>query len=331
MGQKNNVICNYLSEPAVFADFINGSIHNGKKVVLPHQLSAVGTVSYQKENRRPSDKNAKKYIERQRDTLKTVCNNNRYVVIGIEAQDKVNYIMPLRCMEYDVIEYKRQLKELRQNRMRKLTGAEFLSGMGKDEKLNPVTTIVFYHGEEPYDGCVNLHDMLELNVENKTYERFVADYHINLVLAEDLDENMFETGLHELVGFLKHRNDKQGLMNFIEQNEERIQNMDEATLDAVSVTLSLPAFIAKGEEQMEGEEHNLCKALKEWLADERNAGIEEGEKRGAQKGREEGIKEGEIRFASLTSALLTADRISDLAKAVSDEAFRESLYREFAL
>lgn len=43
---------------------------------------------------------------------------------------------------------------------------------------------------------------------------------------------------------------------------------------------------------MEGEEHNLCKALKEWLADERNAGIEEGEKRGAQKGREEGIKEG---------------------------------------
>jgi len=327
MGQKNNVICSYLSEPAVFADFINGSIHNGKKVILPHQLSTNETVYYQKENHRPSDKRTPRYIERQRDTLKTICNNNCYVIIGIEAQDKVNYTMPLRCMEYDVIEYKRQLRELGQSRTKKLTNAEFLSGMAKDEKLNPVITIVFYHGEEPYDGCVSLHDMLELNVDNKTYKRFLSNYHINLVRPEDLDENMFETGLHELIGFLKYRNDKQGLINFIEQDNKRIQNMDEATLDVVSVTLSLPAFITKGENKMEGEEHNLCKALKEWLADERNAGIEEGEKRGKRNG----IREGETRFASLTSVLLAADRISDLARAASDEAFRESLYGEFAL
>lgn len=88
---------------------------------------------------------------------------------------------------------------------------------------------------------------------------------MNLVRVEDLDENVFETGLHELIGFLKHRNDKQGLMNFIEQDKERIQNMDETTLDAVSVTLNLPALIPKGENKMEGEEHNLCKALKELL------------------------------------------------------------------
>lgn len=319
MGQKNNVICSYLSEPAVFADFINGSIHNGKKVVFPHQLSANGTVYYQKENHKPSDKHTPQYIERQRDTLKTICNNNCYVVIGIEAQDKVSYTMPLRCMEYDVIEYKRQLKELGRNRIEKLSGSEFLSGMARDEKLNPVTTIVFYHGEDSYDGCVNLHDMLEFGKENQTFKRLVADYHINLVKAEDLDENMFETGLHELIGFLKHRNDKQGLMRFIEQDKERIQNMDEATLDVVSVMLSIPAFITKGEDKMEGEEHNLCKALTEWLADERKAGIEEGQ------------KEGENRFARLTSVLLTANRISDLTKAASDAAFRESLYQEFAL
>lgn len=195
--------------------------------------------------------------------------------------------------------------------------------MAKDEKLNPVTTIVFYHGEDPYDGCINLHDMLELDVYNQTYKRFISDYHINLIKVEDLDENMFETGLHELIGFLKHRNDKQGLVNFIEQDRERIQNMDEATLDAVNVMLSLPALIIKGEDKMEGEEHNLCKALKEWLADERNAGIEEGERRGEQKGK--------TLFSNLTSALLASNRISDLAKAASDEAFRESLYQEFVL
>ena len=78
---------------------------------------------------------------------------------------------------------------------------------------------------------------------------------------------------------------------------------------------------------MEGEEHNLCKALTEWLADERKAGIKEGER----KGREEGREEGETRFARLTSALLSANKISDLTKAASDAVFRESLYREFAL
>ena len=76
------------------------------------------------------------------------------------------------------------------NRIEKLSGNEFLSGMAKDEKLNPVTTIVFYHGEDPYDGCTNLHDMLEFNKENKTFKRFVADYHINLIKGDDW---VFET------------------------------------------------------------------------------------------------------------------------------------------
>lgn len=49
MGQKNNVICSYLSNPAVFADFINGSIHHGKKVVLAHQIVDREAVSYTKE------------------------------------------------------------------------------------------------------------------------------------------------------------------------------------------------------------------------------------------------------------------------------------------
>lgn len=202
MGQKNNVICSYLSDPVVFADFINGSIYCGEKVVLPHQVGDRETVSYTKEGQRqPAGK--PRYIERHRDMLKAVCDNGRYVIIGIEAQDKVDYAMPLRCMEYDVLEYKRQLKELGSSKGKPPAESCFLSGMAKDEKLTPVTTIVFYHGEDPYDGCASLHDMLELDKENLTYNRYVADYHMNLVRPEDLDETVFETGLYELVGFLK--------------------------------------------------------------------------------------------------------------------------------
>ncbi|MBD5471593.1 MAG: Rpn family recombination-promoting nuclease/putative transposase [Lachnospiraceae bacterium] len=327
MGQKNNVMCSYLSIPAVFADFVNGSIHNGKKVVHPEQLSTNETIYYQKENPRPSETHRTKYIERQRDTLKTICNNNRYIIIGIEAQDKVNYTMPLRCMEYDIIEYKKQLKELGRSRKKKLTDTEYLSGIARNEKLNPVTTIVFYHGEDLYDGCINLHDMLELNEGNKAYKHFIADYHINLVKVEDLDETLFQTGLHELIGFLKHRNDKQGLINFMEQNKERIENMDEETLDTVNIMLNIPASITKQKDNLKEEDHNLCKALKEWLADERSAGIAEGKKEGWNSGR----KEGEKRFASLTAALIAANRLNDLARSTYDESFRDILYQEYAL
>ena len=50
---------------------------------------------------------------------------------------------------------------------------------------------MFYHGKDPYDGCTDLHNMLDLNKENKTFKRFISDYHVNLITANDLDETKF--------------------------------------------------------------------------------------------------------------------------------------------
>ena len=321
MEQKNNALCSYLSDPVIFADFINGSILNGEKAVSPGQLSDRETVTCQKEGTVHPQK--PRYVERRRDVLKAVFHDDCYIVIGIEAQDRVDYAMPVRCMEYDVTEYKRQLKELKNNRKEKLPGEEFFSGMAKDEKLNPVTTIVFYHGKDPYDGCTDLHNMLDLNKENKTFKRFISDYHVNLITANDLDETKFETGMRELVGFLKRQEDKTKLMGYFQENEERILKMDEETFDTVSILLHLPKKISRLRKSTEGDGTDMCKAIREWAADERNAGMIEGEKRGQAKG--------EKRFASLTAALMASERLADLGRAVSDETFRDSLYREFAL
>ncbi len=35
LGEKNDAICNYLSMPEVFADFLNGTIFDGRKEVSP--------------------------------------------------------------------------------------------------------------------------------------------------------------------------------------------------------------------------------------------------------------------------------------------------------
>ena len=322
-GQKNNALCSCLSDPVIFADFINGSIHNGEKVVSPGQLSDRETVTCQKERTGHLPPQKPQYVERRRDVLKAVFHDDCYIVIGIEAQNRVDYAMPVRCMEYDVTEYKRQLKELKNNRKENLPGEAFFSGMAKDEKLNPVTTIVFYHGKDPYDGCTDLHNMLDLNKENKTFKRFISDYHVNLITANDLDETKFETGMRELVGFLKRQEDKTKLMGYFQENEERIRKMDEETFDTVSILLHLPKKISRLRKSTEGDGTDMCKAIREWAADERNAGMIEGEKRGQAKG--------EKRFASLTAALMASERLADLGRAVSDETFRDSLYREFAL
>ncbi len=69
MGQKNNVICSYLSDAAVFADFINGSIHNGEKVVSPDRFSDRETVTCQKERTGHLPTRKPQYVERRRDVL----------------------------------------------------------------------------------------------------------------------------------------------------------------------------------------------------------------------------------------------------------------------
>lgn len=115
----------------------------------------------------------------------------------------------------------------------------------------------------------------------------------------------------------------------MEQNKERIENMDEGTFDVVRVILSIPKKALKSKNHTEGDGNNMCRAMKEWITDERNAGIKEGIEKGIEKGIKEGMKEGEKHFAKLASILLASKRLDDLNKAVFDEIFRNSLYQEF--
>ena len=93
---------------------------------------------------------------------------------------------------------------------------------------------------------------------------------MNLIRAEDLDEALFETGLRELVGFLKKQGDKKELMDYIEKNRERIEDIDEDTFYVVRVFMNIPNKFIKKKEKTEGDS-GMCTAMKEWLADDHHA------------------------------------------------------------
>lgn len=60
----------------------------------------------------------------------------------------------------------------------------------------------------------------------------------------------------------------------------------------------------------------------------REEGHAEGRAEGHAEGLAEGITEGEARFAKLTQFLLQSNRMDDLTKALTDTAYRESLYKQ---
>lgn len=282
MGKKNRVICGCLEKPEKFADFINGSLYEGRQVLLPHEVKNSPTV-YTKE-------------ERTRDILRMVHNGENYVLIGLENQDSVHYAMPVRCMEYDALEYKRQLKELgeKNERRRKekktaMSGSEFLSGMKKEDRLIPVVTIVFYHGEEEYDGCRSLHDMLHFVKENEIFKQYIPNYHINLVTLRELREENFHTDVRELIGFMKRRRSKKALEEYCRENKERIRQMEEDTFEAVSVMINQPELIKKKAIYEEGGKINMCKAMEDWKEELLKEGMERGIKAMILDNMEEGV------------------------------------------
>ncbi|MBQ8802743.1 MAG: hypothetical protein IJZ53_03780 [Tyzzerella sp.] len=69
------------------------------------------------------------------------------MIVGIEAQETIDYLIPLRNMEYDVGEYRKQAAKIRQEVKKNpkgLEAGEYMYGFRKDSKLYPVTTFILY-------------------------------------------------------------------------------------------------------------------------------------------------------------------------------------------
>ena len=61
------------------------------------------------------------------------------------------------------------------------------------------------------------------------------------------------------------------------------------------------------------------------------AAREEGEKLGEERGEERGLKHGEERVLKLIQILTARNRSDDIARIMTDEEYRQELYREFSL
>ena len=190
----------YMSDAAHFADMVNYYVFGGMEVVHPDALTPLDTaeilIPYGNGARDPEQK----YRDIVKSWSAMMDGEVVYVILGAENQTDVHYAMPVKSGLYDFINYAGQVSEAGKSYRSKahggtkfhnssvvrsgseahieskayteseshsevesdvrLTGAEFLSGFRKEDKLIPVITLVVYFGSSEWDGPMTIHEML---------------------------------------------------------------------------------------------------------------------------------------------------------------------------
>lgn len=286
--KKDLCLKRFLLDKRRFADVINGFIGGGELLILPEDLSLLGT---QSESTR---------TQKYRDRLTQAAFGVNFMVIGIEGQESTHYLMPLRCMSYDATEYERQAAEIKKEvRLRKgVTREEWLSGFGKTDRLKPCVTIVLYFGEE-WDGAMRLHELIDFTDIPSKLKTLINDYPIHILEIQKLtDTTMFQTDVKQVFDAIRFSKDPEKFKELI-KTDPAFKALDIEAYDVIMQYTRAKEFGEIKEKVIGEEKVDMCKALTLLLEDERTQGKKEGIK--------EGIKEGETRACLVSVKNLMAN------------------------
>ena len=280
-----------LSDNERYADLINGVVFKGKQKIHAEDLLEMDTQTGLWSDLRIHGK--RQHKQKYRDLIRKVAMGINFAVIGIENQEEVHYLMPLRSVAYDVAEYERQANIIKK-KVRKEKGikkAEFLSGFKRESRLYPCITLVLFFGET-WDGSKDLHGILDFTDIPEEMKEYVNNYQMHLLEIRKLENTeVFQTDLKQIFDFIRYAKDKEKLKELVE-NDPVYKEMDEDAYDmAVEYTNAKELIAVKGYYGKDGKV-DMCEALTALIKDGWKEGKEEGIKEGKKEGKKEGIKEG---------------------------------------
>ena len=287
MGKGHTAVNEFLKKKDRFADFFNGTMFQGQRIILPEELElASGEADILVDEKT----NKKREVHRYRDVVMRWKKEWNLAILACESQSKVHYAMPIRNMLYDGISYTEQAKELWQARSKEtMKEAEYLSKFRKDDKLVPVITAVFHYGTDEWDASKDLYGMFRKDVFEgcDKLKEYVPNYHINLIEPDNMEHlERFQTDLKEIFGMMQCRKDKEKLLDYMHQNKDYFQHVDADTYVAIGELLQSRKIMNQTVKEEEEEEVDMCKALDDLYAD----GVSKGRIEGREEGREEGGK-----------------------------------------
>ena len=293
MGKINAVMKHYCSDKIRFADLFNGILFKGEKVIQYDELME-GSEIYSEPKVSDSlweDKH-RDYLERMRDVKMISGSGTAFRVLAIENQYAVDYSMPLRCMQYDVMQYQQQLEELKRNNDAAgnyETKAERLCKVKKADRLWPTYTICIYLGEDEWDGPRSLKDMMNFGEDGKRVQEQFSDYPFRLFcMNEEQDFSVFHTSVRQVFELMPYRKNKKRLLEKLEENKF-YEQLDEDSLELLSELLNVPSIWKNRKKYMkktkDREEYDMCQAIRELIEDGRLEGVAAGKEQGRQEGK----------------------------------------------
>lgn len=292
------VVKNYWRNNEQFADFFNAVLFDGKEIIKADELEDIDT----EESSILEHKDYAESIGAVRDNVKirkkSTIYNVELVILGMEGQERIHYAMPMRVMGYDYGTYKKQYDDnaKKYKNANGMSRDEYMSKMKKMDKFIPVITIVVYYGENPWDGALSLHEMLNIP---KEVEPFVNDYKMHLIEARKNNlklHNINNIDLFNLLEILLNKDEK-----LKETKEKAIQYASEHDVDkSVIMTVAGAANCKMDYDMIAGKGSvDMCTVFEETRFEGRLEGRLEGKLEGRaeeiiETGHEFGLSEEEI-------------------------------------
>ena len=269
----------FFSNDIYFASFSNAILFDGKQVIRPERL-----VRYENDmSLIIDDTKSAEDKKRRRDIVVKTDVDGVCCLFSIEHQSTIDKNMVIRCGNYEMLEYLKQLKNK------------------KLKRLVPQVMIVFYTGDKKWNTPLELNDYFDIPEELKEY---VNDWKIKVVDAKEIDTSKikdeqtryFIEAIQEM-----YKGNYEGLHRRIKMNRDNF-------IYAAIITGSLDLI----RDLPEGDEIDMCEGMERMAEGFRK----EGEARSKSKYKAEGIIEGKleekqnmlkeqlgIKFGSLSSNL----------------------------
>ena len=271
MADHDIVIRKYMEDKERFSDLMNGSLFGGKQVVKEENLEQMKGES----SINLMDKNKKrKSVIRYRDVVMKA----DYAIFAVENQMNIHYAMPIRSMLYDALSYADQVEQIRKEHKQKgdkLSDAEFLSGMKKEDTIYPVITVVIHYGEKEWDASIDIYGMMEIGRKGLITEELkevLPNYKINLIHAGNIDNpEKYKSSLQLVFGMLKYKSGGDGLKKYLEEHRKELSSIDKETYDVMGILLHMEREL-DDYRQKKGEKRDMCEAIRAMIEEGKNEG-----------------------------------------------------------
>ena len=268
MGKQNTITKDYMSVPEHFADCFNYYLFDGEQIIKPANLKPLDPTELAIIPEDSTDET----VEKIRDLLKQciVMQDNKatYLLLGIENQSDIHYALPVKNMNYDALNYGKQVSDIAKEHRKKKDikdSGEFLSGFTKEDKLKPIITLTIYFGAEAWDAPRSLKEMFE--EIDESIMQFVEDYKVHLIVPNEIqDFDKFATDFGKVMKYIAVSEDEKALEQL--QNDEAFKSVDADAVRLLNACTNSNISIKEGDEKMD-----MCSGLKALLERKEQEGI----------------------------------------------------------